>query len=383
MAGPTRNDELKIIAAEVADGLLVRWPALVEGVNVDGELVRDALSEFAKTGLLDLGYLDPATSGLTTEDLRYAAAVVSVLASRSLSLATIYMVNAVFGGVFVAQIATARQKHDLLPGIRNGTRQMAFAMTEPQAGSDAAALATCAKAIGQGFEISGEKVFITGAASADDVLVVARLEGTHKRALSLFIVPRTTEGLVVEPLPKLAGGTHGSCRLVLNNVRVGPDQVLGGPEQLGKAWSTLRFTGAVERIVVAAAATGLAGAVVQRAIDFARHRQQFGQAIASFQAVQHMLVEMQTAATGMQLFVDYALDMLAAGKPDLGSSMAKYHCAEQLQEIVASGMRIMGGRAYFAHEQMSRYYREAPFSLYAGGTIEIQKTLIARSMGIG
>ena len=86
---------------------------------------------------------------------------------------------------------------------------------------------------------------------------------------------------------------------------------------------------------------------------------------------------------GMRLFVEHALEMLAARKPEQAASMAKYHCAEQLQEIVAKGMRIMGGRAFFSFEQMSRYYCEAPFSLYAGGTVEIQKSLIARSMGIG
>jgi alkylation response protein AidB-like acyl-CoA dehydrogenase len=90
---------------------------------------------------------------------------------------------------------------------------------------------------------------------------------------------------------------------------------------------------------------------------------------------------MRTAAVGMRLFVEHALQMLAAGEPEQAASMAKYHCAEQLQEIVAKGMRIMGGRAFFSFEQMSRY--EAPFSLYAGGTIEIQKSLIARSMRIG
>jgi len=93
----------------------------------------------------------------------------------------------------------------------------------------------------------------------------------------------------------------------------------------------------------------------------------FGQAIASFQTPQHMSVEMRTAETGMRLFVGHAVDMLAAGEPDLGASMAKYHCAEQLQEIVAKGMRIMGGRACFAFEETSRFYREAPFPSMPAG----------------
>jgi alkylation response protein AidB-like acyl-CoA dehydrogenase len=200
----------------VAEGLLTSWPTFLDGTDVHPDAVRGALLEFAKAGLLDVGYLDPDANGIAVEDLRFAATVVGALAGCSLSLATIYAVSTVFAGVFIAQIATAEQKRDLLPGIRNGTRQIVFAMTEPQAGSDAAALRTCARAIGQGFEISGEKVFITGAASADDVLVVARSNGADKRELSLFVVPSTSEGLQVEPLPQLAGGTNGSCRLVLN-----------------------------------------------------------------------------------------------------------------------------------------------------------------------
>jgi alkylation response protein AidB-like acyl-CoA dehydrogenase len=169
----------------------------------------------------------------------------------------------------------------------------------------------------------------------------------------------------------------------MRDVRLDPEQLLGGTEWLGKAWPIMRFSGSLERIVVAAAATGLADAIIDRGCSFAKERRQFGQPIVSFQSLQHLLVEMRTAHVGMRLFVEHALQMLAAGDPELAASMAKYYCAEQLQEIVARGMRIIGGRAFFSFEQMSRYYCEAPFSLYAGGTVEIQKNLIARSMGIG
>jgi alkylation response protein AidB-like acyl-CoA dehydrogenase len=214
-------------------------------------------------------------------------------------------------------------------------------------------------------------------------LVVARSSGDDKRAVSLFLVPGGAEGLRVEPLRRVSGNVHASCRVTMRDVRVGPEQLLGGTEWLGKAWPVMRFSGALERIVVAATAAGLAEAIVDRACSFAKERRQFGQPIASFQSLQHLLVEMRTAQIGMRLFVEHALRMLAAGEPEQAASMAKYHCAEQLQEIVAKGMRIMGGRAFFSFEQMSRYYCEAPFSLYAGGTVEIQKSLIARSMGIG
>jgi alkylation response protein AidB-like acyl-CoA dehydrogenase len=337
----------------------------------------------AEAGLFDLGYLTLELDHISAEDMKRAVSVVTALAGRSLSLATIYMVNAIFGGAFVAQLASPQQKRHLLPAIREGRLQLAFAMTEPDAGSDASAIATHAVAIGQGFAITGDKIFTTGASSADYILVVARSSGDEKRALSLFLVPSNAEGVSIEPLPRVSGNLHASCRVTLRDVRLGPEQLLGGPKRLGKAWPIMRFSGSLERIVVAATATGLADAIVDRALSFAKERRQFGQPLVSFQSLQHLLVEMRTAAVGMRLFVEHALQMLAAGEPEQAASMAKYYCAEQLQEIVAKGMRIMGGRAFFSFEQMSRYYCEAPFSLYAGGTIEIQKSLIARSLGIG
>jgi alkylation response protein AidB-like acyl-CoA dehydrogenase len=380
MSGSTEVEE---IAAAVADDLIGRFPAFLGATEPDRELVGIALSRMAEAGLFDLGYLDPDKDRISAEDMRRAVSAVAALAARSLSLTTIYMVNAIFGGAFVAQIANPRQKREVLPAIREGRLQLAFAMTEPDAGSDAAAIATRAVAIGQGFAISGEKIFTTGASSADYIMVVARSEGDDKRAVSLFLVPRGAEGLSIEPLRRVAGNVHASCRVTMRDVRLGPEQILGGTEMRGKAWPVMRFSGSLERIVVAATAAGLADAINDRACNFAKERRQFGQAIVSFQSLQHLLVEMRTAQVGMRLFVEHALRMLEAGEPEQAASMAKYYCAEELQEIVTKGMRIMGGRAFFSFEPMSRYYCEAPFSLYAGGTVEIQKSLIARSMGIG
>jgi alkylation response protein AidB-like acyl-CoA dehydrogenase len=161
------------------------------------------------------------------------------------------------------------------------------------------------------------------------------------------------------------------------------DAVVGGGAAIGAAWAPLRITGALERLIVAAMALGLASTIVERAVDFAKSRQQFGQPIAKFQAIQHMLVEMRTCETGMRLFVDNALNGLErSGYAGAEIPMAKYVCSEQLQDIAALGMRVMGGRAFFRFDEMERYYREAPFSLFAGGTVEIQKMLIARAMGL-
>ena len=363
--------------------ILATFPADGRGA-ASKDAVRAALTAFAEYGLLDLGFLDPAASVVEPYELRKAAGIIEVLAAHSGALASLYMVNAIVVGACITVAGTSRQRAELLPRLRRGELQLAFALTEPEAGSDAASITTTALPDeAGGFVLTGEKLYTTGAATADYILVVARVGGAeNKRAFSILLVPEGAPGLTVEPLEMLAGGAYPPCRVHLERVRVGPEAVLGGAARLGSAWGTLRLTGSYERLVVAAMALGLASAIVARSVEFARQRRQFGQPIAGFQTIQHALVEMKTTETAMRLFVEHALAALeAGGDATQAVCMAKYFCAEQLQQIVAQGMRIMGGRAYFGFEDTARYYREAPYSLYAGGTVEIQKMLIARAMG--
>ena len=189
------STELGNIAGATADNLISQSPALVGGAGPDRELVGRALPKMASAGLFDLGYLNSDTDRISAEDMQSAVAAIASLAKRSLSLATIYMVNAIFGGAFVAQIGTPQQKRHPLPAIREGKLQLAFAMTEPNAGSDAAAIATQASAVGQGFAINGEKIFTTGASSADYILVVA-LSSTFRIFGRSFWLARSPEDVL-------------------------------------------------------------------------------------------------------------------------------------------------------------------------------------------
>src|SRR5262249_28932981 len=188
--------------------------------------------------------------------------------------------------------------------------------------------------------------------------------------LGVFMVKRNTEGLTVEPLQKMAANLHASCRLVIKDVFLPDDMVLGGVENQDAASTGLRVLATLERFVVAASNVGLARAVADRAVEFAKGRRQFGKPIAAFQSIQHKLVEMRTLVRSMSLMVGHAGELLESGTDATEQvCMAKYYCAEQLQHVVACGMRVLGGRAYFEPEDMERYYREAPLALYAGGTV--------------
>jgi len=220
---------------------------------------------------------------------------------------------------------------------------------------------------------------------ADYIFVVARNDAieTEERHVGVFMVKRNSEGMTVEPLQKMAANLHASCRVVLKDVFLPEDMVLGGLERMDAAWSGLHVLGTLERFAIAASNVGLARAVADRAVEFAKRRRQFGKPIAVFQSIQHKLVEMRTLVRAMSLMVAHAVELLESGADATEQvCMAKYYCAEQLQHVVACGMRVLGGRAYFEPEVMERYYREAPLALYAGGTVEIQKHLIARTMGL-
>ncbi|MDP9069290.1 MAG: acyl-CoA dehydrogenase [Actinomycetota bacterium] len=343
------------------------------------EVSRRVLRTLASAGAADLGFV--RGEGFQRGDVAVAIAHMRSLAEASATVASIYMINTILAGALIEWGGSPRQKASLLPAIHSGTEEFAFALTEPEAGSDAASIQTRALAVESGYVLDGQKRFITGAATADHILIVARTG--EARALTIFVVPRSSDGLSVEVQDKLALENHASCRVVLEGVRVGHDAALGEGDGVDRAWALLRRSGALERLVVAGLATGMARTVVSRSIEYARNRQQFGQAISSFQSIQHTLVDSACTLRVMELLVDDAVEAWERGDdPTQTASTAKYLCSQHLQDIVAMGMRVLGGRAFFDFEDMSRLYREAPLTLYAGGTNEIQKNLVARSLGL-
>lgn len=373
----TPTNDMSERAAQAAAEILSR---------TDGEDVQfsaKALSVLAAHDLLSLGFLNPLHTGPQAGDMEKACGVMSALAERSGTIATIYMVNCVLAPICVSYLGTPQQKADLLPGVEKGEIQLAFALTEPDAGSDAGAAKTHAVRCENGYVLQGEKTYITGAATADYILTIARTSPDKSKAFGVFLVPGNAQNMTATPLPKLSGNECASCHLQLDGVEVLQDKLLGGAEAIEAAWNVLRLTGALERLIVSAMACGLARASTQRAIGFIKERKQFGQTLNNFQSIQHTVVEMSTLTSAMQLMVEHAVRSYESGEDATESiSKAKYFCSEQLQKIVGSAVRVLGGRAYFDFEPVSRYYREAPFSLFAGGTVEVQKMLIARSLGL-
>ncbi len=344
-------------------------------------LNRRASQLLAEGGFYELGFL--TDQNFNPADIRQLSQAIDALSYRSPVISSVYLVSAVFCGLCISLLGTREQKDRLLGGLARGETLLAFAMTEPQAGSDVSAIESGFSRDGNDIIVSGNKQFITGSSVADSILLICREFGDdiEPRSLSIVELPTNAEGLTVEPMPKLSANAQPSCRITMNNIRLPAERILGGPAAAGKAFMALRLAGGLERLSVAISSTAGARRAYDLAADFAREREQFGQKIAQHQAIQHRLVDMATTLRTMELLTEDAIASAASGEMSaLKICMAKAWCAEKMQEIVQSAMRIYGGRGYFRENEIAHLYQGAPLSLYAGGTTELQKNMIAREL---
>ena len=333
----------------------------------------------ADAGLL--GYSFAQAAGGQGGNVTDLAIIQEALGGHSDAALNLLFVNNICGMIIMFGGSDA-QKQNYLPAIVRAEKSFAFALTEPEAGSDAGAIATTAHRDGDEYVVNGVKLYTTGANDADFILTAVRSndEAKASRGTSLLLVARDAPGLDVQPMDKLAGNAVASCRVEYNQVRVPVANRVGGEHQ---AWPLLMLGGGLERLIVSAAAVGTAQTILDDVLEFVQKREQFGQPVGNFQAVQHQLADMACELDAARLLVYRAAWLMDQGKqPVKEVSMAKLFASERLMQIALRGMRLLGGQAYFMESAMQRRMRESMLSLYAGGTMEIQRNLIARSLGL-
>jgi acyl-CoA dehydrogenase len=273
---------------------------------------------------------------------------------------------------------TEAQKHRWLPALARGEAVPAFALTEPGAGSDAAALSTRAHADGDHWVLTGAKRFISNAPAASLYVVFART-GTQPgtRGLSAFVVPREAPGLLGAPMHTLAPHAIGELRF--DRCRVPADHRLGAE---GEGWRVAMGTLDVFRASVGAQAVGLGQAALDLALAHARRRMQFGQPIAHFQAIQAKLADMATELRAARLLVYSAARLKDAGaaRITLESAMAKLFATEVAHRVVDQAVQIHGGEGVLRGSPIERLYREVRAPRIYEGTSEIQRLIIARQL---
>src|SRR6187549_520287 len=274
------------------------------------------------------------------------------------------------------RFGTEEQKREILGGIARGAVE-AIAMTEPEAGSDVGALTTSAERVDGGFLLNGQKVFIS-----NHVLVVCRTsKGESKHdGLSMIWLPRETKGLEIVPIQTMGG--EETNHLYLSDVEAPADAVLG---ELDRGWTQLMAGLNVERLILAATMLGIAQRAFDDALAYAKERKQFGRPIGSFQALQHRLADMATEIEAARLMTRWVAT-LTDEDPDRmlprEASMVKLHVTEVAKRVAVEGMQLMGGYGYSSEYDMERLVRATMVSTIYGGTSEIQRNIIAKTLGL-
>ncbi|HEV2772557.1 MAG TPA: acyl-CoA dehydrogenase family protein [Thermoleophilaceae bacterium] len=279
------------------------------------------------------------------------------------------------------RFGTEDQKHRLLGHVAGGGA-LAIAMSEPEAGSDVGALSTRAERANGEWVLDGTKMWCSYAHKAREILIVCRTErGASKHdGLSMIFVPREAEGLTVTPIETLGG--KETNELHLEDCRVSDEALLGEP---GGGWTQLMAGLNQERVILAASALGLAQRAFDEALAYAKERKQFGRPIGSFQATQHKLADLATELVQARLLVRSVARMSDSHPERMlprEASMAKLACSELARRSAIEGLQIMGGYGYATEYPMERYLRGAVVTTIFGGTSEIQKNIIAKTLGL-
>ncbi|HVX20998.1 MAG TPA: acyl-CoA dehydrogenase family protein [Acidimicrobiales bacterium] len=283
----------------------------------------------------------------------------------------------------IQQYGTEEQKRRFLPEIAAGRLRFAMGLSEPDAGSDLTHLSTRATRDGDDFVVQGQKIFTTGADTAEYLFAFVRTnpDAPARYGLSVLVIPRDAPGVTVRTLRKLAGQATHTCEVFLDDVRVPADALVGDE---GNGVSMIFDLLDAERIMIGANGVGIAQGALDLALRHAHDREQFGSPIANFQAVGHPLADMAMQVEAARLMV-----WRAAWRKDRGerctvdASMAKVLGSELATRCAAAGMQILGGYSYMVEYGMERYYRESKLTEIVAGTNQIQRNVILRELRAG
>lgn len=286
-----------------------------------------------------------------------------------------------FTAMNIVKYGTAEQKAKYVAAFVEGKVRFSVSISEPDAGSDAANTKTRARRDANGdWIVSGSKLWCSGAAADNTVIaMLVRTDTSNKhKGLSILLIPNDTPGLVINKLPTLSRHATGTTEIFLDEVRVPADALLG---EEGQGWKVITEHLELERCAVAAAYMGNAQQAVVAANIYAHQRIQFGKPIYEFQVLKHMLAENQTRVDAARLLCYRAAAIKATGKDaPRETSMAKLYGSETLKQCALDGMQILGGYANLPEANMERYLRESIQCTIGGGTSQIQRTIIAKSM---
>jgi alkylation response protein AidB-like acyl-CoA dehydrogenase len=371
---PTEEaEELLHLVRDIADSELAPKVAAAEH---DGTFFREELRTLGKAGLLSLPYDEELGGGGQPYEVYLQA--LEEIAGSWLSVGISVSVHSL--ACFpLATYGTDEQKQRWLPDMLSGDLLGAYCLSEPQSGSDAAALVTRAVPDADGYAVSGTKAWITHGGVADFYNVMVRTSDDGARGISCLLVPGDAPGLSsAPPERKMGAKASRTAQVILDDVQVDRDRLLGAEGQGFAIAMTALDAG---RLGIAACAVGLAQAALDAAAAYATQRRQFGKAIGEFQGISFMLADMATSVSAAR-----ALYLSAARRRDRGlpfaveAAKAKLFATDTAMRVTTDAVQVFGGYGYVEDFPVERYMREAKVLQIVEGTNQVQRMVIGRSL---
>ncbi|MEW6265066.1 MAG: glutaryl-CoA dehydrogenase Acd [Thermodesulfobacteriota bacterium] len=331
-----------------------------------------------KMGLLGyLGAIIPEEFGGTNMGFLAQSVIAEEISRASGSLRVVFNCQTAGVSLPIARYGTSKQKEKYIPALVTGEKTGAFAITEPNSGSDVMAMKTRATLDGETFVLNGTKTWISNATIADVAVVYAYTEPDKKaKGMSVFIVDMDRQGITTKEIPKMGLYSAPTGEIVFEDVKLPKESLLGNAgEGVKMLFSSLNQT----RLMAAAGAVGIAQACLDAAVKYCNERSQFGQTIGNFQMNQEQIAVAATEIEAARLLVYRAADQKDGGYVNNGreTSMAKYFACETASRVAEVALKILSAYGYSTEYPVARLYRDAKAVQIVEGTSNIQKMIIA------
>jgi alkylation response protein AidB-like acyl-CoA dehydrogenase len=372
------TEDQKMLRAMVRDFAERELEPIAAQIDEEARFPASTIKKMAELGLMGIlfpekyggNYSGPVAFAIATEEISRVCA----------STGIIYGVTAGLAAKSIYRAGNEEQKQRFLTPVARGEKLACFALTEPGAGSDVAALETSASRKEGGYLLNGTKIFTTNGAEADLAIVFATLDKSLKhRGITAFVVEKGTPGFSVGKLEhKLGIRASSTAELIFEDCFVPLSNRLGNE---GEGFKIALSAIDSSRITIAAQALGIAQGAFDKALAYAKERRQFGQPIANFQAIQWMLADMATHIDAARLLVYRAAYLEDRGLPFVKeAAMAKLFAPEAAMLVTTKAIQIFGGYGYVKDYPIERYFRDARITGIYEGTDEMQRMTIARSL---
>ncbi len=369
------NDQ-KMLQSEVRKFAENELAPLASEIDVSGEFPKESIKKLAELGLL--GIFIPEKYGGSEFDFISLAIAIEEISRACASTGVIVAVNNSLTAYPILQFGTEEQKQKYLPLLCSGKKIGAMGITEPNAGSDVAAMETTAKLEGDHYILNGTKRFITNGGEAGIFIVFAYTDKELKhKGMSAFIVDRESPGFSLGNHEDLMGiRATANCELIFEDCKVPKENLLG---EQGQGFYICMNTLDVSRIDIGAQAVGVSQAALDEAVKYSKERVAFGKPICKFEMIQNMLAEMATQIHAARMLVYYSAWCKDAGIKRFSkeAAMAKYYAANISVDVTRKAVQIFGGYGYSKDYTVERLYRDAKILELYEGTSEIQKVVIA------